>query len=144
MKAFFVGAIFLASLASAQTRWKEVETMNYDWGGPGKPATFILEIPSNYDRGGEFTRVRILTPGHPEFVLLDEDGFTNLNDACEYKTKVGVCKKPNPVSSDRLFFIAFHLGAFCFLCLAGPTLVLPAASMRSHSMRVECRMSCSR
>ncbi len=104
MSVVIAAAILITSSALAQTQWKRVETLRYDWAAAGKPATFILEIPSSYDGGGEFTRVRILTPGHPEFVLLDEDGLTNLKDTCEYKKKVGLCKKPNLASSDRLFF----------------------------------------
>ncbi len=110
MKALFVFATLLVSLASAQTQWKQVETLRFDWAGIGKPAAMILETSSNQDRGGEFERLRILTPGNPEFVLLDNDGLTNFRkDTCEYK-KIGLCKKPNLVSSEWLFFYRLPSG----------------------------------
>ncbi len=110
MKPFFAVAGILISLASAQTRWKAVETLHYDWAGPGKPATLILEIPSDYDAGGEFTRVRILTPGNPEFVLVDEDGLTNFRRyTCQFSELV-VCKTRNLVFSERVFFYRLPSG----------------------------------
>lgn len=110
MKALISLVTLVTSLASAQTQWKQVETLHYDWAGTGKPATLILEIASDHYGGGEFDRVRILTPGNPEFVLQDKDGLTNFpKDTCQYK-KFGLCKKANLVSSERLFFYRLPSG----------------------------------
>jgi len=106
MKPLIVFVIVLASFASAQAQWKKVETLRYDWVGSGSAATFTL----GYDGGGEFTRVRVLTPGNPEFVLSDEDGLTNFRkDTCENK-KFGLCTRKNLFPSDRLFFYRLPSG----------------------------------
>jgi hypothetical protein len=103
-KVFVVFAILLTSLAPAQSQWRHVETLRYDWAGSGNPATFILEVPSDFDAGGDFSRLRVLMPGHSEFALLDEDGLANFHkDVCRFK-KFGFCKHANLVSSDHLFF----------------------------------------
>jgi hypothetical protein len=110
LNTFFVLAALLASFASAQTQWKQVETLRYDWAGSGKPATLVLEIASDFARGGDFTRVRIVTPGNPEFVLLDQNGLANFRTiTCQYK-EFGLCRKANLVSSDRLFFYRLPSG----------------------------------
>jgi hypothetical protein len=106
--------VVLGSPVFAET-WKTVGSLRYDWARPGATATLILEVPTDYDRGGDFTRLRILTPGHPEFTLLDEDGLANFRkEICAFK-KSGFCEKANLASSDYLFFY----------CLAsGPPLLL--------------------
>ncbi len=110
MKTLVALMALFASLSSAQTQWRKVETLHYDWKKPGVTAALILEVPIGYDGGGEFTRLRILTPGNPEFTLFDGAGLTNFRkDTCSFK-KFGLCKKPNLVSSERLFFYRLPSG----------------------------------
>jgi len=96
--------------AFAQTQWKQVETVRYDWAGPGKAATFILEVPADYDAGGDFTRLRILTDGHPEFVLLDDDGLSNFRKEVCLDKRSRFCKNANTAPSDHLLFYPLASG----------------------------------
>ncbi len=96
-------AVFL-STSYAQTQWKQVETLHFDWAGPGQTATLMLDVPVHPDGNGDFTRLRIRTPGHREFVLADDDGFVNYRkDVCSYNA--GVCKKKNLVTSDHVLLL---------------------------------------
>ncbi len=96
--------VVLLSASYAQTQWKQVETLHFDWAGPGKTATFILELPQNYDDPGDFTRLRIRTPGHREFVLTDDGGLVNYRkDVCSFNADV--CKNKNLVASDHILLL---------------------------------------
>lgn len=60
----------------AQTKWKTVERFQFEWDGhPDVRVT--LELPTNWDEGGEFSRVRIQVPGKKEFVLEDDVGWAH-------------------------------------------------------------------
>lgn len=95
-------AVLLSSVY-AQAQWKQVETLHFDWAGPGQTATFILELPVEHEDLGDFTRLRIQTPGHPEFVLTDEDGLVKFRKGnCP---SLDFCKRKNLVASDRLLLL---------------------------------------
>jgi hypothetical protein len=99
----------LLSIGHAQTQWKQVETVHFDWGGPGQAATFVLERPLQSDGPGDFTRLRIRTPGHHEFVLNDEEGLVNFRkENCSFP--FAFCKRKNLVNSDYLLFLPVSEG----------------------------------
>jgi len=94
----------LLSTSYAQTRWKQVETLHFDWAGPGQTATFILEKTQQSDDPGDFTRLRIRTPGHREFVLTDSDGLVNFRkEVCSFKADF--CSKKNLVATDHVLLL---------------------------------------
>lgn len=85
---------------NAQGQWKQVAVHRFDWAGPGQTATFILENPAN-PNVGDFTRLRIRTHGHPEFVLTDEDGLVNFRkENCSFHFEF--CKRKNLITSNYL------------------------------------------
>ena len=53
MKALLTFTLLTSLFASAQSQWKQVEEMRYDWAGNGKPATLILEMSSSHNGGGD-------------------------------------------------------------------------------------------
>jgi hypothetical protein len=54
-------------------KWITVETFKYRAGVPGSiQRTFILESPKEPDMEQSFTRLRVQSPGQPEFVLINE------------------------------------------------------------------------
>ena len=65
--------LLLVTSASAQTKWKAVDNFRFDWDGH-HDVRVTLELPTNWDEGGEFSRVRIRVPGQKEFVLKDDVG----------------------------------------------------------------------
>ncbi len=96
--------VVLRSTRYAQTQWKQVETLHFDWTGPGQTATFILERPQNSNFSGDFTRLHIRTPGHREFVLTDGEGLVNYRkEVCS--SHVGFCKKENLVASNHVLLL---------------------------------------
>jgi|SRR5271166_829868 len=74
----------------------------------------MLEVPVHSEGPGDFTRLRILTPGHRDFVLRDEDGLVNYRkDICSFD--VGVCKKKNLVTSDHVLILPVAGRDFLFV-----------------------------
>jgi hypothetical protein len=91
-----------------QSGWKQVEELHFAWAG--QRATLILDRPTNYDRGGDFTRLRILMPSHQEFVLLDDDGLENFREGtCKYK-KTGFCRARNLIASEHVLALPLSGG----------------------------------
>ncbi len=94
----------LLSTSYAQVQWKRVETLHFDWAGPGQTATLMLEVPEHSNSQGVFTRLRIRTPGHRDFLLVDDDGLVNYRkDVCSFDADV--CKKRNLVASDHVLIL---------------------------------------
>jgi hypothetical protein len=62
--------------AGGQTKWKTVESFRFDWDGH-VDVHVTLELPTNWDEGGEFSRVRIQVPGQKEFILKDDVGWAH-------------------------------------------------------------------
>jgi hypothetical protein len=65
----------LLTSALAQTKWKTVERFQFDWDGHLVGVT--IELPTNWDEGGEFSRIRIHVPGQKEFVLKNDAGWAH-------------------------------------------------------------------
>jgi hypothetical protein len=87
-----------------KTQWKQIETLRFDWAGAGKTATLILELPLHWDDAGDFTRLRIQTPGHPEFVLTDTDGLVNFRRG-NCSSPFEFCKRKDLVDSNYVLFL---------------------------------------
>ncbi|MBI5848015.1 MAG: hypothetical protein HZB31_08720 [Nitrospirae bacterium] len=56
--------------------WKLVSSVEYDWRGDGIPYAVTLEIPEDWDSGGEYTKLTIRRNGKVLFTIEDEDGLT--------------------------------------------------------------------
>lgn len=92
--------VAFTSAVYGQSEWKQVEELHFAWAGHA--TTLILDRPTDYDGGGDFTRLRILMPSHQEFVLLDNDGLENFREgACKYK-KTGFCRERNLIASEHV------------------------------------------
>lgn len=84
-----------------QQAWEQVEVLRYDWHGSGKPFTFILDVPKNWNVGGDFSRLRIQLKGGRVFVLQNKDGWTKLD---EQDVATQLLRK-NLVQSRHLLFV---------------------------------------
>jgi hypothetical protein len=87
----------------AATSWKPVDSFTYDWKGDGKPYQFSLDIPSHYDSGGDFTRLRIHRAGRLLLTVEDDDGITKISEGIG-EGKVQELLAANPVKSPHLLF----------------------------------------
>ena len=93
----------------AQGQWKRVAIYRFDWAGPGQTATAILELPAQHADPGNFTRLRVRVPGHPEFVLFDKDGLVNFRkENCSFHFEF--CKRKNLIASNYLLLLPVEGG----------------------------------
>jgi hypothetical protein len=60
---------------TAATSWKTVEEFDYSWASGQPPVHFKLELPVGYEDPGDFTRIHIQSPGQPELVVDNQDGW---------------------------------------------------------------------
>lgn len=105
--------LFLLSLLSplatiCQTQWQHVETVTYDWNHDHKPFTLVLELPKNWDAGGDYSRLRILTPNGKYFTFTDTEGLTTLSQALGSNwaaPHLAALLGNNPVPSHYLLFL---------------------------------------
>jgi len=100
--------LFLALPAFSQTHWLRVETARYDWNRDGKPYTFVLDIPRNWDAGGDYSRLRILAPDGRRFTFASRNGLTTLADTFDpqwARPHLAALLKKNPVTSQHLLFL---------------------------------------
>jgi hypothetical protein len=72
----FLLAFLCGNAASAftQTAWKRVSTFQFEWNGHAN-VQVSLEIPTQWNDPGDFTRIRIHVPGQKEFVLRNDNGW---------------------------------------------------------------------
>jgi hypothetical protein len=68
--------LLLVTSASAQTKWKTIDSFRFDWDGHAD-VHVTLELPTKWDEGREFSRVRIQVPGQKEFILKDDVGWAH-------------------------------------------------------------------
>jgi hypothetical protein len=71
---FFILLSLSTVALGTQTIWKRVSLLQFSW-NQNTRATVIFEIPSDREDPGDFTRLRIATPGHKELLLSNEDGW---------------------------------------------------------------------
>jgi hypothetical protein len=110
--------------ASGQTRWIHVETLQYDWNHDGKPCTFILDRPSNFAGGGDYTRLRVVAENGARLSFVDNDGLTDFADSVApnwVTPHFTAIVKRNPVASRRLLFVPVDLKSSkpFLLCMFG-------------------------
>jgi hypothetical protein len=99
---------FLVWSVCWQTQWVRVETVRYDWNHDGKPYTFLLDHPKDWEGSGDYARLRIFMPNGTHFSLVDEDGLTGIDDSVGPKwvtPHLTQLVKKNPVESGRLLFL---------------------------------------
>jgi hypothetical protein len=77
--------------------WKQVSSFKFDWDGRGM-ASISLEIPSQWKDPGDFTRIRISTPGRDDFVLTEKNGWVRYGS--EEASLARELKKRNLIRSD--------------------------------------------
>jgi hypothetical protein len=103
--AFLVSVAFDSEAGVQKPRsWPTVETANGMWNGRG-PVRFVLQIPTDHDAGGEFTRVRIRVPGEREFVVTDEDGLIAFTGKYELIPKQLQRQSLGRMKSERLLML---------------------------------------
>jgi len=103
--------LFLAPHAFSQTHWLRVETTRYDWSRDGKPYTFVLDTPRNWDAGGDYSRLRILAPDGRRFTFASRNGLTTLADTFDpqwARPHLAALLKKNPVTSQHLLFLPIN------------------------------------
>jgi hypothetical protein len=83
--------------------WKQVESFTYDWMGGGEPYQFILDVPEDYDGGGDITRVRIHRAGHLLLTVQDDDGISKVVEEAD-DLRIKSLLEQNPVSSPHALF----------------------------------------
>lgn len=87
---------FLASAATAQTKWRQVSELTLDW--DDRPnVRIVLSIPSPWDEPGDFTRVSILVPQRKNVVFTNKTGWVKYDTEA---TSAEVKKYKNIVPSD--------------------------------------------
>lgn len=67
-----------SALACAQTKWLHLEDFRFNW-NDHSDVHVTLEIPSQWNDPGDFTRIRIQVPGHKDFVLSNNEGWVKYN-----------------------------------------------------------------
>lgn len=95
--------LILVVCAVAQSRWKLVATVQYDWNDDGKTEKFLLDVQEGWDAGGDFTRLRILIEGEKPFVLETDLGWD------DYRRQIPppLDSVKNLVESKYLLFLPF-------------------------------------
>jgi hypothetical protein len=90
---------------TAEAQWRQVASVRFAWVSPEHYSTFTLEEPSDFEGPpGGFTRLRIQTPGKPDFVLADNDGLVNFRkENCSFH--FAFCNRTNLVNSDYVLFL---------------------------------------
>lgn len=66
------------AFACAQTKWRHVADFRFNWNGHSD-VHVALEIPSQWNDPGDFTRIRIQVPSHKDFVLSNNEGWVKYN-----------------------------------------------------------------
>lgn len=69
------------------TKWKTVQTLDYDWAGDGNAYQFTLLIPDPWDDAGEFTKLQITRHGKLVYELTDPSGLVNYQDEIDSEMK---------------------------------------------------------
>lgn len=90
---------FLASAATAQTKWRQVSEFTFDW-DTHPNVRIVLSIPSPWDDPGDFTRVSVLVPGRKDVVFTNETGWVKYATEA---TSAEVKKYKNIVPSEYVF-----------------------------------------
>lgn len=100
--------LFFAPPISSQAQWIHVETTQYDWNRDGQLYTFILDIPKGWNRGGDYSRLRIFAPNGRCFTFEDNGGLATLADSLSpnwVNPHLTDLLKKNPVKSRYLLFL---------------------------------------
>lgn len=56
-----------------------MEEFDYQWKADQPTTHFKLEIPEGYNDPGDFIRIHIQPQGHPDFILMNDDGWIEYN-----------------------------------------------------------------
>lgn len=72
--ALIVATVMVTSLACCQSKWQTVSIVRHDWNHRGRLVTLIFQANQEGDPG-DFHRVRIQVPGHPELVVTNDTGW---------------------------------------------------------------------
>lgn len=89
-------------LAASPSKWKRLGVVSYDWNKDGEPERFILDIPEDWEVGGEYSRLRILLLGRETFVVQTELGWTKY-DSKWFAPRLRALG--NPIGSEYLLFL---------------------------------------
>ncbi len=106
---FLVLAFVLGGASQEKKRpaWKLVESLQFDWDKDGKSDSFVLEVPEDWDSGGDSSRLTIRMSGGKAFVLENELGWMDFTEDVFSRTWAS----KNVVASPHFLFLRTRRGA---------------------------------